>query len=66
MENILVQTIAAVPNMAVALLTLYWLMKRVDSLLTHQAKLIDQLVEMMKQARHMAQSVSNGHGEKKP
>jgi hypothetical protein len=64
--DLLAQMIAALPNMAVALLTLYWMMKRIDALLTHQAKLIDQLVETMKETRHMAKSMSNGHRETKP
>jgi hypothetical protein len=62
--DLLSQMIAALPNMAVALLTLYWMMKRIDALLTHQAKLIDQLVETMKETRQMAKTI-NGHGDHK-
>lgn len=58
LENAITGMIEGLPNMAVALLALYWASNRIDKLLDSQSKLIDALLEMVKESRRMASTVS--------
>lgn len=61
-ESAIVTFISSSPNLAVALLVLWWTTKRIDALLDHQSTLINQLVEMMRENRKML--MVNGHDKK--
>jgi type IV secretory pathway TrbL component len=60
MENAMMTVIQSLPNLAVALLALWWATKRIDTLLDQQSKLVDQLIEMMRENRRL---VTNGHSD---
>lgn len=59
MENAIMSLIQSLPNIAVALLALWWTTQRIDKLLEHQSRLLDELVEMMRENRRLTH---NGHG----
>lgn len=63
MEAALTSLISGAPNMAVALLALWWTTQRIDKLLEHQSRLLDELVEMMRENRRLTH---NGHGSANP
>jgi hypothetical protein len=58
LEAAITSLISGAPNLAVALLALWWATKRIDTLLDQQSKLVDQLIEMMRENRRIA---ANGH-----
>ena len=51
MENAVSTMMSNLPNLAVALLALWWASQRIDKLLDHQSKLVDQLIELMREHR---------------
>jgi hypothetical protein len=51
MENAVSTMMSNLPNLAVALLALWWASQRIDKLLDNQSKLIDQLIELMREHR---------------
>jgi hypothetical protein len=51
MENAVSAMMSNLPNLAVALLALWWASQRIDKLLDNQSKLIDQLIELMREHR---------------
>lgn len=62
LETIITDLIAVLPNLAVALAALYWTTKRIDVLLEHQSKLVDELVEVLKENRAQSAFIRNGDG----
>lgn len=60
LEAAITSLISGAPNLAVALLALWWATKRIDTLLDQQSKLVDQLIEMMRENRRIA---TNGHAQ---
>ena len=52
-EQWLSDLVAQLPNLAIALLVLYWQRQTIDSLLNHQRQLIDKLVEMVDEVREV-------------
>ena len=60
LEAAITSLISGAPNLAVALLALWWTTKRIDALLDQQSKLVDQLIEMMRENRRMT---TNGHAQ---
>jgi hypothetical protein len=61
MEDALTMVMSNLPNLAVALLALWWASQRIDKLLDNQSKLIDQLIELMREHRRIV----NGHSEQR-
>lgn len=57
MDALLSNVISSLPNIAVALLMLYWQKQTIDSLLATQTKLIDQLMTYVKQDKETVQQV---------
>lgn len=46
-ETLVSNLIEQIPNLAIALLVLYWQRKTIDDLLSHQRTLIDRLLQMV-------------------
>lgn len=53
MEQALMALVESLPNLAIALLALLWASQRIDKLLDQQSKLVDQLIEMMRESRKL-------------
>jgi hypothetical protein len=58
MENAVSTMMSNLPNLAVALLALWWASQRIDKLLDNQSKLIDQLIELMREHRRIVNGYS--------
>jgi len=57
MQDALMMLMSNLPNLTVALLALWWASQRIDKLLDNQSKLIDQLIELMREHR----KIMNGY-----
>jgi hypothetical protein len=58
MEQALMTLMESLPNLAIALLALLWASQRIDKLLDQQSRLVDQLIEMMRESRKL---MANGY-----
>lgn len=54
-ESWAAELIVQLPNLAVALLVLYWQRKTIDELLLHQRTLVDKLLQMVDDVREVDQ-----------
>lgn len=55
LEQWFADLVVQLPNMAVALLVLYWQRKTIDELLLHQRTLVDKLLQMVDDVREVDQ-----------
>jgi hypothetical protein len=60
MEAAVTTLLSNMPNIAVALLALWWASQRIDKLLDNQSKLIDQLIELMREHRRAMNGYAAG------
>jgi hypothetical protein len=65
MQDALTMLMSNLPNLAVALLALWWASQRIDKLLDNQSKLIDQLIELMREHRRIVNGYSSAHSEQR-
>jgi hypothetical protein len=64
-ESAVTTLLSNMPNLAVALLALWWASQRIDKLLDNQSKLIDQLIELMREHRKAINGYSGAHSEQR-
>lgn len=59
MENLVTQIIELLPNMAIALLVMYWQKSTIDELLKHQRELLDRLLTLIERVQSLSDTVAN-------